>query len=93
MNTKTGKLSQQWDLIYVDVYPEEPKKGELNKEFGLYVERDFNVISAMKPNRYLEVINNRNMVIKTPNGNEDKSGTSTNNQKPLKQESITNHGT
>jgi hypothetical protein len=69
MNSKTGKLSQQWDLIYVDQYPEEPKKGELNKEFGLYVERDFSVISALPKHRYLEVIDNRRMVIKTSNGN------------------------
>jgi len=69
MVTKTGKINQQWDLIYADQYPEEPKKGELNKEFGLYVERDFNIISALPDGRYLEVINNRNMVIKTSNGN------------------------
>jgi hypothetical protein len=31
MNKKTGKIGQQWDLIYADKYPEEPKKGELNK--------------------------------------------------------------
>lgn len=69
MNKKTGKLSQQWDLIYADQYPEEPKKGELNKDFGLYVDRDFHVVSAMGSHRYLEVIQNRWMVIKTPNGN------------------------
>jgi hypothetical protein len=68
MNTRTGKISQQWDLIYVDKMPEEPKKGELNKEFGLYVERDFNIISDLPKHRYLEVINNKNMVIKTSNG-------------------------
>jgi hypothetical protein len=69
MMPKTGKINQQWDLIYADQYPEEPKKGELNKEFGLYVQRDFNVISDLPDHKYLEVINNRNMVIKTPNGN------------------------
>jgi hypothetical protein len=48
MNTKkTGQISQQWDLIYEDEMPEEPKKGELNKDFGLYVERDFNVVSDL----------------------------------------------
>ena len=69
MRPKTGKIDQQWDLIYADQYPEEPKKGELNKDFGLYVQRDFNVISDLPDHRYLEVINNRNMVIKTSNGN------------------------
>jgi hypothetical protein len=69
MMTKTGKINQQWDLIYADVYPEEPTKGQLNKEFGLIVERDFYVVSDLPKHRYLEVINNRNMVIKTSNGN------------------------
>jgi hypothetical protein len=68
MNAKTGKISQQWDLIYVDQYPEEPKKGELNKEFGLYVQRDFYIITRLGSGRYLDLINNRNMVIKTRNG-------------------------
>jgi len=69
VSDKTSNISQQWDLIYADEMPEEPKKGELNKEFGLYVQRDFNIISALPDHRYMEVINNKNMVIKTPNGN------------------------
>jgi hypothetical protein len=66
---KNSKIYQQWDLIYVDEYPKEPVKGELNKEFGFYVERDFYIVSQMKSNRYLEVIDNKQVVIKTPNGN------------------------
>jgi hypothetical protein len=27
VNSKTGKINQQWDLIYLDQYPEEPTKG------------------------------------------------------------------
>jgi hypothetical protein len=65
---KHGGLNQQWDIVYADEYPEEPKKGELNKDFGLYVERDFYVVSQLKSNRYLDLINNRNFVIKTRNG-------------------------
>jgi hypothetical protein len=61
-------LNQQWDLIYADQMPKEPKKGELNKDFGMYVERDFYIVSQLKENRYLDLINNRNFVIKTPNG-------------------------
>jgi len=45
MLTKHGRINQQWDLIYVDAYPDEPGKGELNKEFGFYVQRDFYIIS------------------------------------------------
>jgi hypothetical protein len=65
---KHGKLNQQFDIIYVDEYPKEPTKGELNKDFGLYVERPFYIVSKLPSNRYLDLINNRNMVIKTPNG-------------------------
>jgi len=65
---KHGKLNQQWDIIYADEYPDEPKKGELNKDFGLYVDRPFHIVSQMNSHRYLDLINNRNMVIKTPNG-------------------------
>ena len=64
---KHGKLNQQWDIIYVDEW-KEPVKGELNEKFGLYVERDFYIVSQMKENRYLDLINNKNMVIKTRNG-------------------------
>lgn len=63
-----GKINQQWDVVYADEYPEEPKKGELNERFGLYVERPFYIVSQLPSNRYLDLINNRNMVIKTPNG-------------------------
>ena len=65
---KHGKINQQWDVIYADEYPEEPKKGELNKDFGLYVEREFHVITKLPSNRYLDLINNTKFVIKTPNG-------------------------
>ena len=67
MYTKHGKINQQWDLIYADEYKGEPVKGELNERFGLYVERPFYIISAHPDGRYLDLINNRNMVIKTRN--------------------------
>ena len=66
--TKHGKINQQWDIIYADEYPEEPVKGELNKDFGLYVERPFYIVSQLKSNRYLDLLDNRRFAIKTPNG-------------------------
>jgi len=54
--------------VYADEWKGEPGKGELNEKFGLYVERDFHVVSQLPENRYLDLINNRNMVIKTSNG-------------------------
>jgi hypothetical protein len=64
---KHGKINQQWDIVYADEWKGEPVKGELNEKFGLYVERPFYIVSQMKSNRYLDLINNRNFVIKTPN--------------------------
>jgi len=68
MEQRNNKVHQRWRVVYVDEYKGEPTKGQLNKKFGLYVERDFYVVSQLPDNRYLDVINNRNMVIKVPNG-------------------------
>jgi hypothetical protein len=65
--TKHGKINQQWDVIYVDDYEGEPGKGEMNKKFGLVVERPFYIISQMASHRYLDLVSN-NMVIKIRNG-------------------------
>ena len=65
---KHGKINQQWDVLYTDEWKGEPVKGEFNERFGLYVERPFYIVSQLPENRYLDLINNRNMVIKTPNG-------------------------
>jgi hypothetical protein len=60
-------LNQQWDIIYADEYPDEPKKGELNKDFGLYVERPFYIVTQLSSHRYLDMVSNK-FVIKTMNG-------------------------
>jgi hypothetical protein len=68
VGNKNGKTGQRWRVVYADEYEKEPTKGQLNKKFGLYVERDFYVVSAMDSHRYLDLINNRNMVTKIRNG-------------------------
>ena len=41
----------------------------MNTKFGLYVERDFHIVSAMGKNKYLDLdLSNRYLVIKTANG-------------------------
>jgi hypothetical protein len=65
---KHGKINQQFDVVYADEWKGEPGKGEFNERFGLYVERDFYIVTEMASHRYLDLINNRNFVIKTPNG-------------------------
>jgi membrane carboxypeptidase/penicillin-binding protein PbpC len=68
VNNQATGLHQQWDIIYADEWKGEPGKGELNEEFGLYVERPFYAVSEMGSHRYLDLINNRNFVLKTSNG-------------------------
>jgi hypothetical protein len=62
------RVAQQWEVVYADEWKGEPGKGDLNENFGLYVQRPFYIVSAMDTHKYLEVINNRNIVIKTQNG-------------------------
>ena len=52
-------------MIYVDEMPVPPKKGDLNTDFNMFVERPFYVVSGLKSERRLDIIG-RNMVIKTP---------------------------
>jgi len=47
-------LNQKWRVEYVQDAKPEPKKGQLNKDFGLYVLRPFHVVSLMRGGRYLE---------------------------------------
>lgn len=66
-NIKMNKFNkdavhQQWDIIYADEYPDDPKKGEFNEKYGLYVERPFHIVSELKGNRYLDLRSNRYMV-------------------------------
>jgi hypothetical protein len=68
VHSEHGRINQLWDIVYADEWKGEPGKGELNEDFGLYVERDFFVVSSMSTHRYLDVINNKNPVIKVPNG-------------------------
>jgi hypothetical protein len=65
---KHGKINQQFDIVYVDEWKGEPQKGELNEEFGLYVERPFYIVSRLKEHRFLDLLDNRRMAIKTRNG-------------------------
>jgi len=67
MYNKHGQTNQQWDVVYADEWKGEPTKGQLNKDYGLYVLRDFHIVSRLGRGRYLDLIG-RNFVIKTPNG-------------------------
>jgi hypothetical protein len=68
VENRNGKVHQRWRVVYVDQYKAEPTKGQFNSKFGLYVERDFYVVSKLPDGRYLDLPDNRNMAIKVKNG-------------------------
>jgi hypothetical protein len=61
-------MNQMWDVVYVDEWKGEPGKGELNEDFGIYVDRDFHVVSQLPGNRHLDLWKTRSMIIKTDVG-------------------------
>jgi len=64
---KHGGLNQQFDIVYEDEWPDEPKKNELNEKFGMVVDRSFYIVSQLPGRRYLDMVGN-DFVIKTRNG-------------------------
>ena len=38
-------VNQHWEIMYVDKMKAEPRKGQLNHRFGMYVERPFYIVS------------------------------------------------
>jgi hypothetical protein len=67
-SNRNNQIHQQWDVVYADEWKGPPKKGELNPEYGLYVERDFHIVSRLGRHRYLDLLPNRYFHIKTRNG-------------------------
>jgi hypothetical protein len=63
-------MNQLWDIVYVDEMKGAPKKGELNEDFGFYVERPFHIVSMLPRRRYLYRVDpssSQEIVIKQPN--------------------------
>jgi hypothetical protein len=64
-------MGQTWDIIYVDEMPDDLKKGDLAKDWGMRIDTPFHVISNLPDGRYLSTqwgTNERNLIIKTRNG-------------------------
>jgi len=71
LNRRNNKLNQQWDIVYVPDFKGEPKKGELNEDYGFYVERPFHIISQLPRRRYVQRLpdgGSQEIAIKQPNG-------------------------
>jgi hypothetical protein len=65
---KKNHVSQQWTIIYADQWKRDPRKGELNKRFGFYVDRTFHIVSQLRGRRYIDIVSSTQVVIKTRNG-------------------------
>jgi hypothetical protein len=63
----TGNKNQQWDLVYVKDWKEEPTKGNFNSQFGFIVEKDFHIVTNMGEKRYIDFVS-KDLVLKTQNG-------------------------
>jgi hypothetical protein len=63
-NPKGQGPSQHWTIKYIDELEAPLKKGDFNKDYGFYIERDFYIVSAMAGRRYLDNLSNK-PVIKT----------------------------
>jgi hypothetical protein len=61
---KHNGLNQQWDIIYIDELKPELVKGDFDPDFGMFVEREFSIITNMGSGRYVDTVDN-NLVIKT----------------------------
>jgi hypothetical protein len=57
-------LNQQWDIVYVDSLQPELKDGDWWPAFGLYIGKEFSIITKLRSGRYIDVINDQ-LVIKT----------------------------
>lgn len=60
---KHNGLNQRWKILYLDNKEEEQDKG-WDKDYGLFRNRPFYIKSRMNKGRVIEVLNNKNIVIK-----------------------------
>ena len=60
-------INQRWTIAYCDTIKPEPTKGQLNPDFGIYVQRPFYIVTQLPSKRFVDMIG-KNLVIKTPNG-------------------------
>lgn len=64
---KNDNMFQQFDVIYADELPAEPKKGDMMPGWGFKIGVPFHIVSNLGEGRYLDLVGNQ-AVIKTRNG-------------------------
>jgi len=51
VENKNGKIGQTWKIVYVDEMPEDLKKGEMNKDWGMRIDTPFYIVSSLESGR------------------------------------------
>ena len=65
MWTKHKGANQRWKIEYLDqVKKRGVGVGQFSKQYGIYVERPFYIISRLRGGRYLDIKNNRPVLMK-----------------------------
>jgi hypothetical protein len=65
----TNKLTQKWRVIYIDTIKPDTLKGELNKKYGLKVNTDFYLQTALSSGRFMTYMDKNNeLLLKVRNG-------------------------
>jgi hypothetical protein len=67
MFKRRNTLNQQWDIVYLDALEAPLKNGEWWADWGMYVGKEFSIVSKMPGARYLDVREN-NVVINQRSG-------------------------
>lgn len=67
MFKRRNTLNQQWDIVYIDSLEAPLKTGEWWADWGMYVGKEFSLVSKMPSGRYLDVREN-NVVINQRSG-------------------------
>lgn len=67
MFKRHNALNQQWDIVYLDALEAPLKDGEWWADFGMYVGKEFSLVSKMPGQRYADVVGN-NVVINQRSG-------------------------
>jgi hypothetical protein len=87
---KKQSLTRLWRIVYVKDMPKELKKGQMDRDFGFRVNKDFHIVSKMGEHRYVDLISN-NVVLKTPNGFKSQVWFFDNNTKTIKSRRTTSY--
>jgi len=64
MFKKRNALNQQWDIIYIDALEAPLKDGEWWAEWGMYVGKEFSLVTKMDCGHYLDVRENNAVINK-----------------------------